>query len=545
MKKAFNIISRMALIGFWGLLFSLMVKTEVKAVPLNSNPPKLGNSWIMSVEPANHTPTVTNPYLQVIAKESLVYDNAEDYEFDHWDYQFREEGCTTYIDGTRFAASDGYKLSSLTAVYSFGGYKLNLSKGPNVASVSPSSNQYKAEGETINISATVTDAGYVFDHWASSNGGTFANANSASTTFTMPGNAVTLTATAKWVGPKITTTSLPGGTVGTAYSQRIERTIESGDTLTWSIENAPQGLTVNSDGELRGTPTAAGSYNPTISVQSNRYGTVDTKSFSIVIAAAGQHTVTVTTEGSGRASASPTSAASGTDVTLTATANTGNEFVRWEVTPNNIDINTTDNPATFRMPNENVSVKAVFRSTTPSPSPSPKKKSKDDSSKHDDDPAPSKPNNTKLPDGCDELRALLSNAIAAAKSTGKPQTIYWSKSPSLPADVMRTLQGSNVTLVFSCKYQGFPITLTIPGSAVIISPAVEWYGPVFLYALYGNNKLSTATTTAKASTGIYTVQSGDTLSGIAGSLGTNVPHLKQVNNIKNVDRIRAGMKLKY
>ena len=26
---------------------------------------------------------------------------------------------------------------------------------------------------------------------------------------------------------------------------------------------------------------------------------------------------------------------------------------------------------------------------------------------------------------------------------------------------------------------------------------------------------------------------------------TNVPHLKQVNNIKNVDWIRAGMKLKY
>ena len=128
---------------------------------------------------------------------------------------------------------------------------------------------------------------------------------------------------------------------------------------------------------------------------------------------------------------------------------------------------------------------------------SPKRqKSVDDSSKHDDEPAPSKPNNVKVPDGCDELRVQLSNAIAAAKSTGKPQTVYWSKSSSLPADVMRMLQGSNVTLVFSCKYQGVPITLIIPGSAVIISPAVEWYGPVYLYALYGNNKQSTTTTTA-------------------------------------------------
>ena len=351
---------------------------------------------------------------------------------------------------------------------------------------------------------------------------------------------------AKWLGPIISTTSLDDGTVGNDYMATLNAGGNSTGNKVWTISDGslPTGLDLSGSGVISGNPTSAGSSTFTVKVTDGN-NNFDEKQLSIDIAAAGQHTVTVTTEGSGRASASPTSAASGTNVTLSATANTGNEFVKWEVTSNNIDINPTANPANFNMPNENVSVKAVFRSTTPSPSPSPKKKSKDDSSKHDDDPAPSKPNNTKVPDGCDELRALLSNAIAAAKSTGKPQTIYWSKSPSIPADVMRTLQGSNVTLVFSCKYQGFPITLTIPGSAVIISPAVEWYGPVFLYALYGNNKLSTTTTTAKASTGIYTVQSGDTLSGIAGSLGTNVPHLKQLNNIKNVDRIRAGMKLKY
>ena len=244
------------------------------------------------------------------------------------------------------------------------------------------------------------------------------------------------------------------------------------------------------------------------------------------------HTITVTNDGNGSGRATPSSASSDAVINLSATPNGGYEFDHWEPLSDVNIVTPTSANTTFRMIDQNVTVKAHFKRSTPSP----KKKSKDDSSKHDDDPAPSKPNNTKVPDGCDELRAQFSNAIAAAKSTGKPQTIYWSKSPSIPADVMRMLQGSNITLVFSCKYQGFPITLTIPGSAVIISPAVEWYGPVFLYALYGNNKLSTATTTTKASTQIYTVQSGDTLSGIAGSLGTNVPHLKQVNSKRKIFR---------
>ena len=258
----------------------------------------------------------------------------------------------------------------------------------------------------------------------------------------------------------------------------------------------------------------------------------------------GLHTITVTTEGSGRASADPTSAASGTNVTLTATANAGNEFVRWDVTSNNIDINTTNNPATFSMPNDNVSVKAVFRRSSSSSSTT--QKSKDDSSKHDDDPTPSKPNNTKVPDGCDELRALLSNTIAAAKSTGKPQTVYWSKGTSLPADVMKTLHDNpNVTLVFSYTYQGVPITLTIPGSAVVLNPAVEWYGPAYLYALYGKGTTAALTTNTTVSARTYTVKSGDTLSGIAKRLHTTVKNLQSKNNIKDADKIKSGMVLKY
>ncbi len=172
-------------------------------------------------------------------------------------------------------------------------------------------------------------------------------------------------------------------------------------------------------------------------------------------------------------------------------------------------------------------------------------KKEDDSDHHEDSPAPSNNNKTKVPDGCDELRQSLSNAIAAASASGKPQTVYWSKGTSLPYDVMQTLHDhANITLVFSYTYLGNDFTVTIPGSAVIANPSIPWYGPVYLYALYGGAK-APAFTTMTASTGSYNVKSGDTLSAIARRLKTTVKHLKEVNNIKNVDRIKPGMILKY
>ncbi len=171
-----------------------------------------------------------------------------------------------------------------------------------------------------------------------------------------------------------------------------------------------------------------------------------------------------------------------------------------------------------------------------------KKKHYDD----DDEPSPSNQNNTRVPDGCDELRASLSSAISAAIASGKAQIVYWSKGTSLPADVMKMLHDNpNVTLVFSYTYLGAPITLTIPGSAVVLNPAVEWYGPAYLYGLYGKGKTAALTTNTTVSARTYTVKSGDTLSGIAKRLHTTVKNLQSKNNIKDADKIKSGMVLKY
>ena len=65
----------------------------------------------------------------------------------------------------------------------------------------------------------------------------------------------------------ITTTTLPAGTVGTAYSQALAAT--GGTTpYIWTIAagTLPAGLTLSSAGVLGGTPTTAGSATFTVRV---------------------------------------------------------------------------------------------------------------------------------------------------------------------------------------------------------------------------------------------------------------------------------------
>ena len=73
------------------------------------------------------------------------------------------------------------------------------------------------------------------------------------------------------------------------------------------------------------------------------------------------YSITVSVDENGTASASATSAVECELITLTATANSGYCFVEWQVIEGGITLSgTTDNPATFIMPNEAVEVKAIF-----------------------------------------------------------------------------------------------------------------------------------------------------------------------------------------
>ena len=163
--------------------------------------------------------------------------------------------------------------------------------------------------------------------------------------------------------PSITTSSLPDGKVGEAYSQTL--TANGTAPITWSIDEGglPAGLRLNADtGEISGTPTADGTAKFTVKAE-NSAGS-DTKELSIKITkdAPAEHTITVTTAGNGTASASPAKAAAGTEITLTATPDKGYHLKEWQVESPTGPVITNNK---FTMPDSNVEVKAIFEEDAP------------------------------------------------------------------------------------------------------------------------------------------------------------------------------------
>jgi hypothetical protein len=159
--------------------------------------------------------------------------------------------------------------------------------------LSPSTAQKVDQGQSVNLTATLTnDSSNKGVTWSVSGTGcagaacgTLSNLASAAATYTAPSAvttnlSVTVTATAvadstksatdsmtAFPPPKVTATSLPGGTGGTVYSAALQAT-GGISPYTWSVTaGAPtQGLSVNTDGSISGTPTASGTSNFTVQV---------------------------------------------------------------------------------------------------------------------------------------------------------------------------------------------------------------------------------------------------------------------------------------
>ena len=185
--------------------------------------------------------------------------------------------------------------------------------------------------------------------------------------YQQPDPAVTAAIRVKLLGsedaPAITTTTLPGGAVGTPYHHQLHA--NGGGFILWELFSGelPDGLTLKqTTGEISGTPTAEGTAQFTVRAL-NSVGN-DKKELSITItnAPAAEHTVTVTTAGGGTASASSTSATAGTEITLTATPNTGYHFKEWQV-ESLAGLVITNNK--FTMPDSNVAIKAIFEEDSP------------------------------------------------------------------------------------------------------------------------------------------------------------------------------------
>ena len=196
-------------------------------------------------------------------------------------------------------------------------------------------------------------AGQQFKGWARSASGTV-----------ITGTSITVSADTKlyaiWepipvTKPAITTTTLPDGKVGEAYSQTLAAT--GTDPIAWGIEagTLPDGLTLVGD-TIKGTPSKAGDFKFT--VKATNGGGSDTKELTIKIAdaeAAKYHNVTLSGAGTGATGAG--SHAAGTTVNIYAGTKSGYTFNGW--TSDDVTVlSASSKNASFVMPDKDVTVKA-------------------------------------------------------------------------------------------------------------------------------------------------------------------------------------------
>ena len=141
-------------------------------------------------------------------------------------------------------------------------------------------------------------------------------------------------------------------------------------------------------------------------------------------------------------------------------------------------------------------------------------------------------------DWLDDLRLKLQ----IANELGGPQTVEYSGDFALSYDIMQYLvEHSDITFVYHVTYEGQEYTITIPAGKAIADPNIGWYGPLWLLANYGGDKVPDII----AGSGRYTVVAGDTLSGIAEKFNTTVEELAKKNGIKNPDYIIVGQMIVY
>ena len=233
----------------------------------------------------------------------------------------------------------------------------------NVTVVSGTGGGSYAAGATVTIKANNPETGKVFDKWVTSSGVGFADANSATTTFTMPAKTVTVTATYKDApdtvysvsgsfdgnGKLIATVTAPKDSVLVAAA--YESSGKMADTKSFAITAAMNGGTHTFTDLKTGTGYAY------------KLMLVDKTSYAPLCAAWGNTKLTVAGgTGSGEYAA---------EATITITANAapaGQVFYMW-MSDSAIFASAYSATTTLTMPTKNTTVTATYRSTVnPTPS---------------------------------------------------------------------------------------------------------------------------------------------------------------------------------
>ena len=260
------------------------------------------------------------------------------------------------VGGVEKAAGDKITVTAnttVTAVWEAIEYNVTVTGG--TASVGAGTPITKATmGTTVTLTAGAAPSGKVFDKWEVVSGGiTLADANSATTTFTMPAEAVSVKATYKTT-PVTTynlTTQVNGGH-GTISAGENGITEGTSKIITFTPDSGYEIDTVTVNG------TATSVSGNTLNVTMNENKTV------VVTYKAIEYNITVTDGKATVGAGTPiTKATMGTTVTLTANAApSGKVFDKWEVVSGGITLADANSATTtFTMPASAVSVKATYK----------------------------------------------------------------------------------------------------------------------------------------------------------------------------------------
>ncbi|RNL78963.1 beta strand repeat-containing protein [Nocardioides marmorisolisilvae] len=114
-------------------------------------------------------------------------------------------------------------------------------------------------------------------------------------TETDSGNYSTASLSLNIIAPVITTTSVPDGTTGSAYSQQLQKTGLAG-TFEQTAGFLPDGITLSSGGLLAGTPTAAGDYGFTVTFTETATGASDKQAYLLHVSDPGSPVISTASQ---------------------------------------------------------------------------------------------------------------------------------------------------------------------------------------------------------------------------------------------------------
>jgi len=221
-----------------------------------------------------------------------------------------------------------------------------------------------AAGATVNISAGTAPTGQQFKNWTSSPSVSFTNANSPNTSFTMPGNAVTVTANFEPIPTTPTLTVSPPSLSFIAGGESKSFTITS--NTSWTVSSNQTWASVSS---------TSGSNNGSVNVTTTANTGTSQRTATITISGTGvtAQTVTVTQDGTTPTpTLYPLTVVNGTGggsyeagdivIIMAHPASQGEEFDKWIITSGggsfaNANSATTD----FTMPSSAVTVTATYK----------------------------------------------------------------------------------------------------------------------------------------------------------------------------------------